>query len=210
MIEGTQLAALVASKVCHDLVEPMNAIIQGMELLRDGDASTKADAMNLVDQGVAKAWAKLDFFRFAVGGALVEGEGELDEARQVAERLYGALRPELVWSAPAVVLPKAATRVVVNLLMIANECLPRGGKVELSAGPGGEITVTATGPRAGLRPATAAALRGETPADGYNGPVVQPLLTGILARQAGVEIFTREGEEKVELIARAAAIRLAA
>lgn len=210
MIEGTQLAALTASKICHDLVEPMNAIIQGLELLKEGDASTKADALSLLDQGVAKAWAKLEFFRFAVGGALVEGEGELDEARQVAERLFGALRPELVWSAPAVTLPKAATRVFVNLLMIANECLPRGGKVEITANASGEVTITATGPRAGLRPATAAALRGEAPSDGYHGPVVQPLLTGILARQAGVELLARESEERVELVARAAAIRLAA
>lgn len=209
MIEGTQLAALVASKVCHDLVEPMNAIIQGLELLKDSDSATRDDAMALVDQGVAKAWAKLDFFRFAVAGALVEGEGELEEARQTAERLYGALRPELVWSAPTVMLPKAATRVVVNLLLIANECLPRGGKVELSAN-GSEIAVTATGPRAALRPATAAALRGEIPSDGYSGPVVQPLLTGILARQAGVELLAREAEERVELVVRTPAIRLAA
>lgn len=210
MIEGTQLAALVASKVCHDLVEPMNAIIQGMELLRDGDASTKADAMNLVDQGVAKAWAKLDFFRFAVGGALVEGEGELDEARQVAERLYGALRPELVWSAPAVVLPKAATRVVVNLLMIANECLPRGGTVELTAAKaagGTEVTVTASGPRAKLKEATAAALRGDGQ-EHLSGHTIQPTLTSLLARQGGVELATRESEDKVEFIARSAAFQL--
>lgn len=210
MIEGTQLAALTASKICHDLVEPMNAIIQGLELLKDGDAAAREDALSLLDQGVAKAWAKLDFFRFAVGGALAEGDGELEEARQTAERLYGALKPELVWTAPAVTLPKAATRVVVNLLLVANECLPRGGKVELSANGSGEVTVTATGPRAALRPATGAALRGEQPADGYSGPVVLPLLTGILARQAGVELLAREGEERVELVARAPAIRLAA
>ncbi len=209
MIEGTQLAALVASKVCHDLVEPMNAIIQGVELLKDSDAATREDALALVDQGVAKAWAKLDYFRFALGGAMAEGDGPLEEAKPVAERLYGALRPELKWNAPAVTLPKAATRVIVNLLMIANECLPRGGTVEL-AGGADEVRVIATGPRAGLRPATAAALRGEAPEDGYTGPVVLPLLTGILARQAGVELLAREGEERVELAARAAAIRLAA
>lgn len=210
MIEGTQLAALTAAKICHDLVEPMNAIIQGLDLLKDGDASAKADALSLLEQGVAKAWAKLEFFRFAVGGALAEGEGELDEARQVAERLYGALRPDLVWNAPAVTLPKAATRVVTNLLLIANECLPRGGTVEVTASASGEVAIVATGPRAGLRPATAAALRGEAPADGYTGPVVMPLLTGILARQAGIELLARESEERVELAARASAIRLAA
>lgn len=210
MVEGTQLAAMVASKVCHDLVEPMNAIIQGLELMRDSDAAGREEALGLVDQGVQKAWAKLDFFRFAVAGALAEGEGELEEARQVAEKLYGALRPELVWAPPPVTLPRAATRVVVNLLLIANECLPRGGKVEVGADAAGEVIIVATGPRAALRPATAAALRGETPADGFSGPIVHPLLTGILARQAGVELLAREAPERVELLVRTPAIRLAA
>ncbi|MGE3142067.1 MAG: histidine phosphotransferase family protein [Hyphomonadaceae bacterium] len=210
MIEGTQLAAMVASKICHDLVEPIGALVQGLEFAKGGDAAMREDAMAMIDQGVQKAWAKLDFYRFAVAGAMAEGEGELDEGRETAERLYSALRPELIWSAPSVRLPKRATRVVLNLLLIANECLPRGGAVEVSAAGDGAITIAATGPRAALRPATAAALRGEAPSDGYSGPVAQPLLTGILARQAGVELSARESEERVELVARAAAIRLAA
>lgn len=210
MVEQTKLAALVASKICHDLVEPIGALVQGLEFLKEGDAASREDAMSMMDQGVQKAWAKLDFFRFAVAGALADGDGELEEGRAVAEKLYSALKPELAWNAPAVTLPKAATRVVVNLLFIANECLPRGGKVEVSAGPDGAITIAASGPRASLKPTTAAALRGELPEDGAAGPVAQPLLTGILARQAGVELSARESEERVDLVVRAPAIRLAA
>ncbi len=210
MIEGPQLAALVAAKVCHDMAEPIGAIVQGLEFLKDSDPATREEAISLVDQGVQKAWAKLVFFQFAVAGALAEGEGELEEAREPATKLYSVLRPELVWNAPSVKLPKAATRVVVNLLLIANECLPRGGKVEVNASADGAIIIAATGPRAGLRPATGAALRGETPADGHSGPIAQPLLTGILARQAGLDLAARESEERVELIVKAPAIRLAA
>jgi histidine phosphotransferase ChpT len=208
MIENTQLAALVASKICHDLVEPMNAIIQGHEMIR-GDANSKPDpdALSLLDQGVAKAWAKLEFFRFAIAGSAVEGEGQLDEGREMANRLFNAIKPELVWAAPNVTMPRAGVRVIMNLLLIANECLPRGGKVELSA-EAGEIRVTATGPRASLRTPTAAALRGETPEGGLTGYLVQQFLTGMLARQHGIELSARESEEKVELIARAASIRV--
>lgn len=210
MIEGTKLAALVASKICHDLVEPIGAMVQGLEFMKDSDPATREEARSMLEAGVQKAWAKLDFYRFAVAGAVAEGEGELEEARETAEKLFGALRPELVWSAPSVKLPKAVTRVVMNLLLIANECLPRGGKVEVAASADGAITVIATGTRAGLRPATAAALRGELPEDGYAGPSVQPLFTGIIARQAGVDLAARESEERVELVVRAQAIRLAA
>lgn len=210
MIENTKLTALVASRICHDMVEPMSAIIQGLEMIKSGDGKTDPDALSLLDHGVGKAWAKLEFFRFAMAGATAEGDSELEEGRAVAFKLYSVLKPELVWSAPAVQMPRPAVRVIVNLLLIANECLPRGGKVEITAekhGDGGEVIVTATGPRAKLREATAAALRGDGAAE-LSGHTIQPTLTSLLARQGGVELGARESEEKVELIARSAAFKL--
>lgn len=211
MIEKTKLTALVASRICHDMVEPMSAIIQGLEMIKSGEGKTDPDALSLLDHGVAKAWAKLEFFRFAMAGATAEGDSELEEGRAVAVKLYGALKPELIWNAPAVAMPRPAVRVIVNLLLIANECLPRGGTVEVTAarrGEGGEVVVTAKGPRAKLREATAAALRGEGGDEALSGHTIQPTLTGLLARQGGVELATREGEEKVELIASSAAFKL--
>jgi len=209
MIENTKLTALVASRICHDMVEPMSAIIQGLEMIKDGEGKPDPDALSLLDHGVGKAWAKLEFFRFAMAGALAEGDSELEEGRAVAIKLYSVLKPELVWSAPSVAMPRPAVRVIVNLLLIANECLPRGGSVELTAAKtadGGEIIVTAKGPRAKLREPTAAALRGD---DGeLSGHTIQPTLTSLLARQGGVELAARESEEKVELIARSAAFKL--
>jgi len=209
MIENTKLTALVASRICHDMVEPMSAIIQGLEMIKSGEGKMDPDAVSLLDHGVGKAWAKLEFFRFAMAGATAEGDSELEEGRAVAIKLYGVLKPELVWSAPQVLMPRPAVRVIVNLLLIANECLPRGGKVEITAektGDGGEVIVTATGPRAKLREPTAAALRGE--GDELSGHTIQPTLTSLLARQGGVELSTRESEEKVEFIARSAAFKL--
>jgi histidine phosphotransferase ChpT len=209
MIEGPRLAALVASRVCHDMAEPMNALIQGLDMLKENDAAGKnADAIALMEHGVAKAWAKLEFFRFAfAGGGPAGGEGEarLDEAKATADKLYGALKPTLEWKAPAVALPRAALKVFMNALFIANECLPKGGVVVVESAlenGGTEIRLACTGQRAGVRPATLAALRGELPEDGYPGPVVQPLLTGILARQAGVEIVAQTGEGRVDLVLR--------
>ncbi|MCR6644441.1 MAG: histidine phosphotransferase family protein [Terricaulis sp.] len=209
MIENTKLTALVASRICHDMVEPMSAIIQGLEMIKDADGKTDPDALSLLDHGVGKAWAKLEFFRFAMAGAVAEGDSELEEGRAVAVKLYSVLKPELVWSAPAVAMPRPAVRVIVNLLLIANECLPRGGKVEISAAKtedGGEVIVAAAGPRAKLREATGLALRGE--GEELTGHTIQPTLTGLLARQGGVTLAARESEEKVELIARSPAFKL--
>jgi histidine phosphotransferase ChpT len=208
MIDNTQLAALVASKICHDLVEPMNAIIQGHEMIRsDNQSKPDPDALSLLDQGVAKAWAKLDFFRFALGGAVAEGESQLEEGRAVAEKLYSVLKAELAWNAPAITMPRPAVRVIVNLLLIANECLPRGGKVEVN-GEAGEVRIIATGARAALRTPTAQALRGETPEGGVTGYTVQQMLTGMLARASGIELLARESEERVELVAKSPSFKV--
>lgn len=208
MIDNTQLAALVASKICHDLVEPMNAIIQGHEMIRtDNQSKPDPDALSLLDQGVAKAWAKLDFFRFALGGAVAEGDGQIEEGRAVAEKLYGVLKAELAWNVPPINMPRPAVRVIVNLLLIANECLPRGGKVEVN-GEAGEVRIIATGARAALRTPTAQALRGETPEGGISAYTVQQMLTGMLARANGIELLARESEERVELVVKSPAFRV--
>jgi histidine phosphotransferase ChpT len=209
MIENTKLTALVASRICHDMVEPMSAIIQGLEMIKDGDGKLDPDALSLLDTGVSKAWAKLEFFRFAMAGATAEGESTLEEGRAVADKLYGVLKAELLWNAPNVAMPRPAVRVILNLLLIANECLPRGGTVELTAertSEGGEVIIIAKGPRAKLKEATAAALRGE--GQELSGHTIQPTLTGLLARQGGVELIAREGEERVELVARSANFKL--
>jgi len=209
MIENTKLTALVASRICHDMVEPMSAIIQGLEMIKGADGKTDPDALALLDHGVGKAWAKLEFFRFAMAGAIAEGDSELEEGRAVAEKLYGVLKADLVWEAVPVKMPRPAVRVIVNLLLIANECLPRGGTVTVTAGKQGgvgEVLVTAAGPRAKLKESTAQALRG---VDGeLSGHTIQPTLTALLARQGGVEISTREGEDKVARIARSPAFGL--
>ena len=211
MIENTQLAALVASRLCHDLVEPIGAIIQGHEMIKSEDGKVDPDALSLLDQGVAKAWAKLEFFRFAIAGASAEGDSALEEGRDVAVRLFGALKPELNWTAPSVAMPRQAVRAIIGLLLIANECLPRGGTVEVAAAPGAdgaEVRIIATGQRAQLRPATAAALRGEAPEGGLTGHTVQPFLIGLLARQNNVELLARESEGVVELVARAPSFKM--
>jgi histidine phosphotransferase ChpT len=213
MIEGSRLASLVASKVCHDMVEPMNAMLHGIELLK-GDGAPNADAVRLLEQGVNKAWAKLEFFRAALAGAIAqEGEGQLETIRPTAERLYGALKPNLEWLAPPVAAPNLALKVALNMLSIAAECLPKGGVVQVDARRldsenESEIRIIASGARATLKAETAACLAGQTPEDGFHGYNILPALTSLLARQAGVQLLARQSDERIELVLRSTHFRL--
>jgi histidine phosphotransferase ChpT len=209
MMEGPRLTALVASRICHDLLGPVSAIIQGLEMVQAADGGKNADALGLLEHGATNVWAKLDYFRFAFASAFVEGEGPLDEGRAVAEKLFSTVKPTLAWNAPDMTVPRPATRVVMNLLLIAIDCLPRGGQVAVEADAKGEVRIVATGQRAMLKAETQAALRMEAPADGFKGHNVQPFFAALLAQAAEVTLLAREAPERIELVARSPAFTVA-
>ena len=147
------LAALLCSRLCHDLLSPVGAMNNGLELLADEhDPEMRKRCMDLLAESAKSAADKLKFFRLAFGAAGGFGS-EVDpaEARAVVEPLVTATkRTELIWSVPRVLMPKRAVKVLLNLVLIANDALVRGGKLhvgaELRAGEQ-EIVIHADGPR---------------------------------------------------------------
>ncbi|MES1203963.1 MAG: histidine phosphotransferase family protein, partial [Pseudomonadota bacterium] len=145
---------------------------------------------------------KLDFYRHALGGALGgEGEAPLSSGHAAAQSVFATFKAKLDWQAPDLPLPRAVIRVVLNVLMIANDCLPKGGTVTLAL-EDGELRVIAIGERMKLKADTAAGLAGNFSEDGYQGLNPQPFLTALLARQAGVELVPSESPERIEFALR--------
>jgi len=95
MLENSRIAALVASKVCHDIVSPMSMLMQGVDMLKAADPGGRnAEAIGLIEQCMTKAFARLDFYRQAIADGMgSEGEARLEEARATAERLYATVKP---------------------------------------------------------------------------------------------------------------------
>jgi histidine phosphotransferase ChpT len=196
-MEQARLAELLASKLCHDFMGPMTAMMHGLELLKQQQVGDQ-EALSLLENGMVKAHAKLDFYRHALGGALGgDGDAPLSAGHASAKALYATFKAELNWQAPDLNLPRAAIRIVLNVLMIANDCLPKGGTVTLSA-KDGELRVTARGERVKMRADAAAGLSGAFSEDGYQALNIQPFLTSMLARQAGVDISIGEAPDHVE------------
>ena len=150
---NVDLAALLCSRLCHDLLSPVGAMNNGLELLADEhDPEMRKRCMDLLAESAKSAADKLKFFRLAFGAAGGFGS-EVDpaEARAVVEPLVTATkRTELIWSVPSVLMPKRAVKVLLNLVLIANDALVRGGKLHVGAelrDGEQEIVIHADGPR---------------------------------------------------------------
>src|SRR5215475_4227130 len=124
-------AALLVSRVCHDLVSPIGAVVNGLEVLEDEtDTAMRADALRLVAASAEQAAARLQFARIAFGAAGSAGaELDLAEVGRIMAGLLKGGKVELDWQAQAVNWPKDWAKLLMNTVLVAAECLPRGGRV---------------------------------------------------------------------------------
>ncbi|WP_375665768.1 histidine phosphotransferase ChpT [Bartonella sp. TT121SHDZB] len=127
-LKSTDLAALLCSRICHDLISPVGAIQNAMELYDEGGA--EEDALQLVRLSVASASARLQFARLAFGFAGASG-GQIDTraAEQVAQQYMRQEKATLKWQAPSFLLQKDEIKLLLNLLLIANATVSRGGEI---------------------------------------------------------------------------------
>lgn len=154
-----KLAALMCSKLCHDIIGPVGAVNNGVELLADeSNADMKEQAMELVSQSAGEAGARLQFYRLAFGLAGGLGsEVSLRDARNLSRAYMDHGKVEFDWpdhAGGAENMSKDAIKVICNMVTIAAGALPRGGKLEVSGEVEGDkwaFEFRASGPRSGLR-----------------------------------------------------------
>lgn len=166
MNTSLDLAAMLCSRLCHDMLSPVGALTNGLELFADEkDPAMRGRIIELLEQSAKTSADKLKFFRLAFGAA--GGFGELvpvDEARAVIEALIGNNgRIEARWALSGASLPKPAIKMLLNLAMIGIEALVRGGTLDLGAElreGESEIVIRAAGPRIAFDPLVGKALEG--------------------------------------------------
>ena len=173
-VSGLDLAALLCSRLCHDLLSPVGALSNGLELLaEEKDPEMRKRCFELLEQSAKSSADKLRFFRLAFGAAGgFDAMVPVAEARSVIEGLIGnAGRITLDWMVSADALPKSAVKVLLNFALIGIEALVRGGNLAIAAelrpndgqGSRTEIVVRATGARIAFDPTIGAALDGSLP-----------------------------------------------
>ena len=143
--EDGALAALVASRLCHDLVNPLGAIGNGVELL-GMTGGQQSPEMELISDAVRDAQARVRFFRMAFGASQQGQMTSLREARTILSDLYDSGRLDVTWTAETD-LPRAETKIGFLMIACAESALPMGGDITVSRLSEGQWHLNATGAR---------------------------------------------------------------
>ena len=204
-LNDLDFAALLVSRVCHDLVSPVGAVVNGLEVLEDEtDMAMRADALRLVAASAEQAAARLQFARIAFGAAGSAGaELDLAEVGRIMSGLLKGGKVELVWQAEAVNWPKDWAKLLMNAVLVGADSLPRGGKIHVEtsrAAQAPKFTIRAAGTIARITPEVERALSGE-PAGALDGRSIQPYLTYQLSKTLAVVLSVAAADGEVRLTA---------
>ncbi|MGV6802379.1 MAG: histidine phosphotransferase family protein [bacterium] len=183
-----ELSALLASRICHDLVNPIGALAAGLEVMEsEDDPEMRQEAQKLIAISTQKSIAMLSFARLAFGAGGAFGDDiDVDEAKHSAQALYEHFKPELDWQLPAGPASKSFCKILLSIVLFAADCVPRNGSRVIVSGDRQNIMVTAIGPKVKLKDTLVEALKG-------NGQDLEPKMTPAyiaakLARSIGADI----------------------
>jgi histidine phosphotransferase ChpT len=198
-LSAPDLAALLCSRVCHDIISPVGAINNGLELLDEGGADE--DAMNLIRASARNASARLQFARIAFGAAGSAGMLiDTGDAEAVATAFLKNEKPDLTWNGRRALLPKNKVKLLLNMILVANAAIPRGGKIavtldDVETEP--KFTISASGPMLRVPPKFLELHSGHQPEEAIDAHAVQPYYTLLLAREAGMTISIHANSEEI-------------
>src|SRR5262245_59370296 len=209
------LAALLCSRVCHDIISPVGAIINGLEVLdEEKDEEMKAFAFDLIRKSAGQASAKLQFARLAFGAAGSAGaEIDLGDADKVATGYMKGEKADFSFTAPRALMPKNRVKLLLNLILLANAAVPRGGKIAVTVegDPNApRFLIRCTGPSARVPAAFEKLVPGDVEPGAVDAHAVQGYYAGALARAVGMSVSARLDGEDVVIEAAPSAVEASA
>lgn len=199
-LSAADLGALLCSRVCHDVISPVGAINNGLELLEEPGA--QEDAMELIRMSAVNASARLQFARIAFGAAGSAGvQIDTGDAESVASAYMANEKADFEWTGARLLLPKNQVKLVLNLILVAIATIPRGGNISVnidSENERGIFTLKATGKMVRAPEKFLALNSGQRLDDPIDAHSVQYYYTVLLANEAGMKVdLSTDGEEIV-------------
>ncbi|WP_425646902.1 histidine phosphotransferase ChpT [Agrobacterium leguminum] len=206
-LSGPDLAALLCSRVCHDVISPVGAINNGLELLDEG--GTDDDALDLIRTSALNASVRLKFARLAFGASGSAGASiDTGEAEKAAQDFAAAeKKAEVSWNGPRAIVAKNCVKLLLNLFLVAYGAIPRGGNVDvLLESPDGdarfEITVKGRMMRVPAKFVEIYEGRLEEAVDAHS---VQPYYTLLLAEEANMAVEYKVHDDRIVFTAKTVA-----
>lgn len=199
-----EFSALMVSRVCHDLVGPLGAVVNGLEVLEDErDPAMRDDAIRLVATSANQALARIQFMRIAFGAAGSAGaELDLGEVGRLVQGLLDGGKVKLEWNVPGAYWAKDWAKLLMNASLLGADCLPRGGVVRVEAEAGApRFRVHAAGTVARMGEEVARMLRNGEASAPLDARAIQSYLTYRLSRTVQGTLAVTTGEGFVEITA---------
>lgn len=198
-LSGPDLAALLCSRVCHDIISPVGAINNGLELLDEGGADE--DAMDLIRTSALNASVRLKFARLAfgasgsVGASIDTGEAE----KAVMDFVSADSKTEVTWTGPRAIIPKNKVKLLLNLFLVAYGAIPRGGNIDitledLETTP--KFKLVSKGRMVRVPPKFLEIHSGQVD-EAIDAHAIQPYYTVLLAEEAGMKISCSANADEV-------------
>jgi histidine phosphotransferase ChpT len=207
MMESSRLASYLASRIFHDLVSPLTAIINGEELAFDASMgpAIRAEGEKLIRDGLNGLNSKIQFLRYALGSQAVNDDwADVNLARDLFEKLFASHKASLLWKVETRNLTNRQMRLLMNMALVGMEPAAKNASVLVAAREEGAtivLEVAASGVAA-LKKDAEDAMAGREPDRGWSGGAIQPLFTRMLADEIGFSLQGRTGEAGAGLIAK--------
>ncbi len=198
-LSGPDLAALLCSRVCHDVISPVGAINNGLELLDEGGAD--ADAMDLIRASALNASVRLKFARLAFGASGSVGASiDTGEAEKAAKDFAAAeKKTEVSWNGPRAIIAKNRVKLLLNLFLVAYGAIPRGGSLDITLEnpeTDAEFTIVAKG-RMMRVPQKFAEISNNTLEEAVDAHSIQPYYTVLLADETDMDLTCEQTPEEI-------------
>jgi histidine phosphotransferase ChpT len=192
-LDALDLAALLCSRVCHDIISPVGAVINGLEVLdEDNSEDMRTFAFDLIRRSAAQASAKLQFARLAFGAAgSIGAEIDISDAEKVAIGYMKGEKADFSFETPRVLMAKNRVKLLLNLILLANAAVPRGGSVAVKvegAADAPTFVLRSSGPSARVPPAFEKLVPGEIEGVLVDAQAVQAYYAGALARASKMSV----------------------
>jgi histidine phosphotransferase ChpT len=205
MPNQSDMAALLAARLCHDFISPASAIVSGLDLLEDPTAQDmKEEAMGLIASSARKLADLLQFSRVAFGASSQTEVFDVRALESLARGVYAHVRAELDWKVEPPSMSRGAARALLNMAQIGAAALPMGGIAKVRAVEADglvAISIESEGPRPRLKPEVLNGLRGEPFGEGLSGQWIGGAYLHELIKNAGGRLAVDVTETRVTLAA---------